>query len=781
VNAALKVHATSSSINNPLSFEESTIDGAGLTNYAVYSPSHNANADAAILLQNNTIRNLRPGGTVLYCDKSTLAEKGTGFREWWTLRNNIIEGNPRLFWLRGSFSDKDGDGLIDYADTNGDGDINASDTSAGQTGGPELFGVGTDTDIYVEQPNGEAYRVRSKYYNFPAEGALPLVTSWNARKEAIRPAGTPIVDAGTNLSIFAPTNVVSLDGTVIDPPPGGALTTTWSKVSGPGTVTFASAALVDTMATFSATGVYVLKLTASDGSNPPHFDQVTVYYNPANPSPTFTETWTGVNGAAWPATWTKELAGGNPPLVEINANRGHINSNGAAGSNGVIYVNNRNAADVELSADFRVTGNRDSVGLVALRSDNDPDTYFLVEAAINEPIRIYFVLNGVKKVQAETPYEPVSKAWFKLRMLVQRNPDGSSNIRAKYWLATAAEPASWTVQLNNWTLDPRMLGKSGRFGVYFQDKAGGNGAEVWYDNFTATTNMPPIVSATAQPGPVTSGVWTATLDGTITDDGATGPLTHTWTKVSGPGAVTFGNAAILDTTATFSAAGTYVLRLTANDGNRTAQKDVIVKLLSETFTAADGSPWSANWTRQNVAGSAATVSIQGNEGQVAYTGVGGYTNVQMVNNTALAQDTDTSVKFRTNGPGAITSLFARRADANSNTYYKAAIYQGTNNLTIRRVVNGVETVLAVASFALNPDVNYRVRFQVHTNTFGTTDLRLKVWEDGAPEPSSWTLAVSGEATAQLQGVSGRTGIGAEFIWTDNTRKLWFDDFKSLAI
>ena len=163
---------------------------------------------------------------------------GTGFREWWTIRNNTIEGNPNLFWLRGSFSDKDGDALIDYADTNGDGEINALDNGAGQTGGPEIFGVGTDTDIYVELTNGEAFRVRSKYFNFPNEGALPLVSAWNARKEAIRPAGTPIVDAGTNRTIFAPTNVVSLDGTVIDPPPGGTLTTTWSKVSGPGTVTF---------------------------------------------------------------------------------------------------------------------------------------------------------------------------------------------------------------------------------------------------------------------------------------------------------------------------------------------------------------------------------------------------------------------------------------------------------------------------------------------------------------------------------------------------------------
>ena len=39
-----------------------------------------------------------------------------------------------------------------------------------------------------------------------------------------------------------------------------------------------------------------------------------------------------------------------------------------------------------------------------------------------------------------------------------------------------------------------------------------------------------------------------------------------WTMESGPGTVTFGNAASVDTSASFEQAGTYVLRLTADDG-----------------------------------------------------------------------------------------------------------------------------------------------------------------------------------------------------------------------
>ena len=43
------------------------------------------------------------------------------------------------------------------------------------------------------------------------------------------------------------------------------MTTTWSKASGPGTVTFGTPGAPTTTASFSAGGTYVLTLTASDG------------------------------------------------------------------------------------------------------------------------------------------------------------------------------------------------------------------------------------------------------------------------------------------------------------------------------------------------------------------------------------------------------------------------------------------------------------------------------------------------------------------------------------
>src|SRR5437867_6345314 len=74
----------------------------------------------------------------------------------------------------------------------------------------------------------------------------------------------------------------------------------------------------------------------------------------------------------------------------------------------------------------------------------------------------------------------------------------------------------------------------------------------------------------------------ANLSGTATDDGLpSGILQATWSKFNGPGTVNFANASALSTTATFSTAGTYVLRLTATDTVLSSSSDV-------TITASSG-------------------------------------------------------------------------------------------------------------------------------------------------------------------------------------------------
>jgi hypothetical protein len=102
-------------------------------------------------------------------------------------------------------------------------------------------------------------------------------------------------------------------------------------------------------------------------------------------------------------------------------------------------------------------------------------------------------------------------------------------------------------------------------------------------------NQPPSVNA----GPdqtITLPQNTAALDGTVSDDGRLNPTpATTWSMVSGPAGATvsFTNAAAVDTQATFPVAGTYVLRLRADDGELSASDEVTIVVNSASQPTLD--------------------------------------------------------------------------------------------------------------------------------------------------------------------------------------------------
>ena len=128
-----------------------------------------------------------------------------------------------------------------------------------------------DIEYHLQQ-GSPAIDAGAAYFEWQGETVLDLPS--NAYSGAAPDLGMyesnsnqpPRVDAGPDQTITLPDSA-SLGGTVSDdglPIPPGAVTTTWSQVSGPGTVTFGDAAAVDTAATFSEAGTYVLRLTADD-------------------------------------------------------------------------------------------------------------------------------------------------------------------------------------------------------------------------------------------------------------------------------------------------------------------------------------------------------------------------------------------------------------------------------------------------------------------------------------------------------------------------------------
>ncbi|MFZ1700559.1 MAG: RHS repeat-associated core domain-containing protein [Pyrinomonadaceae bacterium] len=73
----------------------------------------------------------------------------------------------------------------------------------------------------------------------------------------------PCVFAGVDNSIILP-GTAALNGSAASS--AVSISTTWSKISGPGEVGFANPADASTVATFSAAGLYILRLSADDGS-----------------------------------------------------------------------------------------------------------------------------------------------------------------------------------------------------------------------------------------------------------------------------------------------------------------------------------------------------------------------------------------------------------------------------------------------------------------------------------------------------------------------------------
>jgi hypothetical protein len=97
-------------------------------------------------------------------------------------------------------------------------------------------------------------------------------------------------------------------------------------------------------------------------------------------------------------------------------------------------------------------------------------------------------------------------------------------------------------------------------------------------NWDARANQAPVVAAGAdQSVALPAGI---TLTGSAVDDGLPylSTLSYAWSKVSGPGTVTvtFGTGSAPTTTASFSVAGSYVLRLTVSDGALSGTDDVAV-------------------------------------------------------------------------------------------------------------------------------------------------------------------------------------------------------------
>jgi hypothetical protein len=112
---------------------------------------------------------------------------------------------------------------------------------------------------------------------------------------SVYPAGTTTITAPTN-SINFTSSASDIDGTVVS--------YQWSKISGPGTVTFSSATSASTNALFSSLGTYVVRINVTDNSgNQTNQDETVIYQNPTNQKPIVTVNQVNPNAVYLPTNY----------------------------------------------------------------------------------------------------------------------------------------------------------------------------------------------------------------------------------------------------------------------------------------------------------------------------------------------------------------------------------------------------------------------------------------------------------------------------------------------
>ncbi len=147
------------------------------------------------------------------------------------------------------------------------------------------------------------------------------------------------------------------------------------------------------------------------------------------------------------------------------------------------------------------------------------------------------------------------------------------------------------------------------------------------------TNNPPTVEAGANDAGMSGTA--VTLAGLVGDDGYPfGTLTTTWSKLSGTAAVLFSDVNALDSTATFSAAGTYVLQLEADDGEL-----AVTDTMEVNISAATGSEFVDDFDDNDISDWS---TLAGGMRTLAFGGTPGYEICPTVNDSRISKALDTS-------------------------------------------------------------------------------------------------------------------------------------------
>ena len=319
----------------------------------------------------------------------------------------------------------------------------------------------------------------------------------------------------------------------------GPLTYTWKRMSGPGTVTLGTPNAPTTTASFSAAGTQVMRLTVSDGSLSDFDEAVITVYDSGAPRTVNVPIANGSDDAL------ENLGGTSDGFTDLLSADNELGNTGTATPTNLLTGlrftqlpvprnSTINSAKIQFSVDE--VGSATASYVIRGQASANAPTFLQGNNA----------LTGSAKNISNRPSTAATVAWNNVPAWTTIRDEGPAQrtpelapilqeiVNLPEW--TRGNPAVFMIQ--------NATGNTGRRTAEAKD---GRIPPHLMLTFTTPTNLAPLVSAGPDSTVTLPGL--ASLDGTVTDDGNAAAITTTWSKVSGPGSVTFGDASQQDTTA----------------------------------------------------------------------------------------------------------------------------------------------------------------------------------------------------------------------------------------
>ena len=363
----------------------------------------------------------------------------------------------------------------------------------------------------------------------------------------------PRVDAGSDQQIEALAYPVALTlkGSAADDGlPGGPLAYSWSQVDGPGPVSFSDPSAAAPVVQVPGQGTYTLRLTVSDGRLSASDDVILTTVRPPADAVFLP------SGSVWRYLDDGSNAGTTWRSPDFNdsgwkSGKAQLGYSPDEGDEATVIGYGPDSANKFITSYFRthfeIADARAVTSLTVRLLRDDGAVLFLNGQEVwrdNMPAGDYSYLTP-----ASATVGGADESTFFERILDATVLKSGSN-------TLAVEVHQSSGQSSDVSFDLALIG-----GV-------------------TSVNRAPTASA----GPARTLTLPAVLalHGSFSDDGlpnSPGVPAISWSRVSGPGVVGFSAANRLDTSATFSVAGRYVLRLTVNDGELSGTGDVTVDVV----------------------------------------------------------------------------------------------------------------------------------------------------------------------------------------------------------